>query len=118
MPENWRWWILILVWILAIIGVVYKLLFLKGTSYLSTVAYVAMGWLALFIAPVWVPRLPGMGVFLLIIGGMAYTIGAFIFAVEKPNPHPHFGFHEIWHMLVLLGSTLHFIVLVKYIAPN
>jgi hemolysin III len=44
----------------------------------------------------------------LIAGGAAYTVGAVIFALERPNPRPGFGHHEIWHLLVLLGSGCHF----------
>ncbi len=53
---------------------------------------------------------------LIIAGGVAYVIGAIIYALKKPNPFPkYFGYHEIFHLLVIAGATLHFIAVNKVI---
>jgi hemolysin III len=76
--------------------------------WLSTAIYLGMGYLALLaVVPIGQAVGPA-GLAWLIAGGVAYTIGAVIFALERPNPRPGFGHHEIWHLLVLLGSGCHF----------
>lgn len=107
--EGWRWGILGTVWILAAAGVAYKLFFWNKDSHLSTVLYVLMGWLGVVLAPQFLQVVPSPILWLLIGGGVTYSIGAVVFALEKPNFHRHFGFHELWHVFVLAGSILHFV---------
>lgn len=113
---GWRWLMLALVWGLAFIGAVYKLLFLRGeNSRLSLCFYVAMGWVGVIALPQALPLMPPSVAVLLIAGGALYMIGALIFGLEKPNFHPQFGHHEIWHLLVLGGSAFHFAAVVRVI---
>ena len=76
-----------------------------------------MGWLA--IAGVW-PLIKALhlgGFIWVLMGGLFYTIGAVIYAVKLPNPWPNFfGFHEIFHIFVILGSVSHFWVMYEYVA--
>ena len=75
-----------------------------------------MGYLAL-LAVVPIGRAVGAsGLAWLIAGGLAYTVGAVIFALGRPNPRPWFGHHEIWHLLVLLGSGCHFGFVLLHVA--
>ncbi len=114
---KWRWGMLGVIWALAVIGVIYKLFFIrKDHSHLSTLFYVGMGWLAVFVLPQAVAQLPPGAVILIAGGGLLYTIGAVIFALRKPNFHRHFGFHEVWHLFTLGGSALHFAAIALYIA--
>jgi hemolysin III len=112
----WRWGMLILVWGLAAAGVIYKLAFLeRSNSYISTILYVAMGWIAIIGAPTFIKVVPVGAIALLIAGGVVYSVGAVIYALQKPNLHQHFGFHELWHVFVLVASTLQFLAVVIYV---
>lgn len=106
--DGWRWGSLWFIWGLAAVGVIYKLFMYQHNSYLSTILYVAMGWVALFLLPQILPTMPPAAMWLCVIGGVVYSAGAVIFAVGKPNFHRYFGFHELWHVFVLGGSVLHF----------
>jgi hemolysin III len=105
----WRWGILSLVWLLALVGVVYKLLFLQDRyRNLSVALYLGMGWLGLVTLPQAVQRLDAAALLLVVAGGIIYSAGALIFMVQRPNFHRHFGHHELWHVFVLGGSVCHF----------
>jgi hemolysin III len=111
------WILLALVWLIAVAGIPFKLFFLDAPVWLSTGSYLAMGHLAL-VAVVPLARLVSTsGLLWLIAGGMAYTVGAVIYARERPDPFPGlFGHHEIWHLLVLTGSACHFAFMVYHVA--
>lgn len=112
----WRWGVLVVMWALAAVGIVYKLLFLHGNrNHLSTLLYVLMGWLAILILPQALALMEPEAILLIAAGGLVYTTGAVIFALQKPNFHRHFGHHELWHLFVLGGSILHFIAIALYI---
>jgi len=110
------WALLATVWLIAVAGIPFKLFFLDAPVWVSTATYLAMGYLAL-LAVVPIGRAVGAsGLAWLIAGGLAYTVGAVIFALERPNPRPWFGHHEIWHLLVLLGSGCHFGFVLLHVA--
>lgn len=114
---TWRWSILGVMWALALTGIVYKLLFLHGNrNYLSTLLYIGMGWMGVLIFPLALPLIQPGALWLIILGGIVYTIGAVVFILEKPNLHRYFGHHELWHIFVLGGSILHFTAVLRYIA--
>lgn len=106
------WSLFGVVWGLAIGGVVFKAFFTKKFLVLSTLFYVAMGWLIVF---AWKPLLmllqPG-GVRLLIAGGLLYTFGA-VFYVWRGFPHHH----AVWHLFVVAGSICHFFAILLYLLP-
>lgn len=95
-------------WGIAAAGIPFKIRWLDAPVWISTATYLGMGYLALLaVAPI--SRAVGWGgLAWLVAGGLAYTVGAVIFAVGRPNPRPGFGHHEIWHLLVLIGSGCHF----------
>ncbi|AKG54334.1 hemolysin III-like protein [Dehalogenimonas sp. WBC-2] len=105
----WRWGMIIASWSIVLLGVFYKVFWMKAPRVLSPILYLGMGWLALIpLRELWLsmPRLAFWGV---VAGGVAYSIGAVIYAVKRPNPVPGvFGFHEIFHVLILVGALLHF----------
>ncbi len=108
------WTVLGLIWTLAIIGIVLKAIFPHVSRWLLTSLYLGMGWLGLLIAkPIYqAVRWPGLLAF--ILGGLFYSVGGVIYALEKPNPIPgKFGFHEIWHCFVLAGAASHFYIMVR-----
>jgi hemolysin III len=114
--DDLRWEILISVWLLALIGVVYKLLFLRQDGVWSTLYYVALGcWGFILAGPQLFHGLPPQPLTLLIGGGLSYLVGAVVFALHRPNLHPLFGFHELWHLFVMAGSSLHFMAILHFI---
>jgi hemolysin III len=112
----WRWGILLIVWGMAALGVVYKLLFFHRGGLLSLLYYVAMGGLGVIVAPQLVNSVSPAVIVLLAMGGVCFLTGAIIFGIERPNLHRHFGHHELWHLLVLGGSVFHFAAIVRVIA--
>lgn len=113
----WGWSILATVWGTALFGIGFKLFWLHAPRWLYTALYVAMGWIALAgIVPL-VRTLPAPALLGLFGGGVFYTSGAVIYALKKPDPIPgFFGFHEIFHILVLLGTASHFWAIYRYVS--
>lgn len=101
---------------LAIAGVTFKLVWFHSPRWLSTALYVLMGWIVVFYSGSLAPEIGTNGMIFLIIGGLFYTIGALIYWL-KPNflSFKHFGFHEIFHIFILLGSLFHFICIYGYV---
>ncbi|MFD4818065.1 PAQR family membrane homeostasis protein TrhA [Peribacillus butanolivorans] len=106
------WTLLGIVWGVAVIGVVFKAFFVKKFLFLSTILYIAMGWL---IVIAWGPlsaAMPSTGIQLLVAGGLLYTFGA-VFYVWRGFPYHH----AVWHLFVLAGSVAHFFAVLFYIIP-
>lgn len=107
------WIISSVVWGLAVIGIVLKLFFTGRFGHLSTLMYVFMGWVVVFAFKPLVAGLSSEGLYWLIAGGLAYTIGAIIYSIKKI----HFN-HAIFHIFVLVGSICHFISVCFYVLPG
>jgi hemolysin III len=107
----WRVSILSIAWFFVIVGILLKVFFLKAPRILSPLLYLMMGWLAVIpLRELW-QNMPHFSFFLLLAGGVAYSIGAVIYAIKKPTFFPGiFGFHEIFHLLILAGAVLHYIL--------
>ncbi len=100
---------LALVWTLAVAGVVLKVFWLESSRWSRIGLYLALGWLSLAILPFLLEALPANGLLWLGGGGAAYTLGSVVYASKRPDPLPRLlGFHEIWHVFVVAGSTCHF----------
>jgi hemolysin III len=106
----WRWGLLAIIWTIALVGIAVKIFYIKAPRWLNVVVYVVMGWLGLLAVPQMIASLPPGALVWLITGGVLYTLGAIIYATRifdfKPGT---FGFHEVWHIFVLLGATAHYI---------
>jgi hemolysin III len=110
------WSLCLIVWIVAIIGVYRKYIGFDEPQWVTTMVYLGMGWLMLMALYPLFLTLKAWAVFWLFFGGCLYTIGAIIDVVEKPDPWPKLlGYHEIFHILVLMGSACHFWLMYKYI---
>jgi len=106
----WRWGLLAIIWTIAVVGIVVKIFYVKAPRWLNAVIYVIMGWLCVMAAPQMPSVLPVRTIVWLFIGGVIYTLGAVIYATKMFNFVPgKFGFHEVWHIFVLLGASAHFI---------
>ncbi|MDF1697769.1 MAG: hemolysin III family protein [Saprospiraceae bacterium] len=98
------WSIFIILWSMVLIGSVVKLWFVDKFQLISTIAYLVMGWMALFIIKPLYLELPLVSFYWLVIGGVLYTVGAFFYMREKMIYN-----HLVWHLFVLGGSIAHFI---------
>ena len=107
------------VWGIALIGMVATATcFSKIPKWLSMTMYITLGWLGSCMT-YWLLRVLGWGGFLLfLLGGVLYTAGGYVYTVERPNPFPHkFGFHEIWHVAVMLAAFSHYVLMYAYVLP-
>ena len=104
------------VWLIAIGGIFMKIYWLHAPRWLSTLVYVGMGSLIVIALSPLVRRVSPAGVAWLLGGGLCYLIGAIFYGVKWPNLLPGvFGFHELWHLLVMAGSFSHFWTVLKYL---
>jgi hemolysin III len=114
----WRLGLPAIVWALALIGAAVKLVVIRAPRWVTAGLYLLMGWLSLAAAGELLSRLPAGALAWLVVGGLFFTGGAVIYILKKPDLFPGtFGFHEIWHIFVILGAFSHFVVMAAYIAP-
>ncbi len=117
---NTAWGISILsvVWGLAAAGIIMKLLCPGAPRWLSVLLYAIVGWLALIAAPQLAAWFTAVPLALLLLGGLLYTLGGVVYALRKPDPYPRvFGYHEVFHTLVVAGSVLHYSLVAIYVLP-
>lgn len=106
------WTIFGIVWGMTVLGILFKSFFIHRFKILSTLAYIAMGWIAIFaIKPIFQSLSEG-AIFWLIAGGFAYTVGTIFYAWKKLPFN-----HAIWHSFVLAGSICHFVAVLFYVIP-
>jgi hemolysin III len=111
--------ILIVVWAGAFGGIVLNMLWTTAPKWLSAAVYIALGWVAVIAMPQMAGELGALGVALLAGGGVLYTAGAVIYAAQRPDPAPAvFGYHEIFHALVVAAALAHFAVVAFYALPR
>ena len=111
--------ILIVAWAGALGGIVLNLLWISAPKWLSATVYMALGWVAVAAMPALARELGALGVGLVVLGGLMYTAGAIIYAMGRPNPAPAtFGYHEIFHALVVAAAASHFAVVAFYALPR
>ena len=109
------WIFTVAIWVCALLGIVIKLCWFSAPRWLQTVLYIAMGWAILFDISIF-QSMSGAAVGLLAAGGLSYTVGGVIYMLKKPNISAVFGFHELFHIFVLLGSLFHFLMIFFYVA--
>ncbi len=100
--EVGGWWMFAAIWTLALVGVIFKLFYTGRFKLLSTLIYLAMGWLAIVAIRPMTEHLSTMTLLLVISGGLAYTLGTLFYMSRRKYAH------AIWHGFVLAGSSLHF----------
>ncbi|WP_022867647.1 PAQR family membrane homeostasis protein TrhA [Schaalia vaccimaxillae] len=100
--------ILSIVWTGALIGILLNLFWPTAPRWLTTLVYVALGWVAVgFLPQLWAAGGPAV-IWLIVAGGILYTIGAVVYGTKKPNPWPTwFGFHEIFHAFTVAAWACH-----------
>ncbi|MGL5243722.1 MAG: PAQR family membrane homeostasis protein TrhA [Sarcina sp.] len=106
---KYRFYLTTLIVVLTFLGVIFKMVWFNCPRWLSTLMYIGMGWISIFAVPFF-DSIPTNAMLWLIIGGIFYTIGGIIYAIKpKCFNFSNFGFHEIFHIFILLGSLSHFI---------
>src|SRR3954453_2297188 len=110
---------LIAVWAGALAGIVVELIWVDAPKWVSTIVYLAVGWIGLLGFPAIVVA-AGVGAGALIAaGGVLYTAGALVYARQRPDPNPAvFGYHEIFHVLVIAAAAAHFAAIAIYALPS
>ena len=112
----WGWTIFGIIWFLAVAGIVWKSIATGKARGMSTTIYVAMGWLCVIAIVPMVRTIPMEALMWLLAGGLFYTIGGVIYGLKKPKMTcPWFGHHEVFHILIVLGSACHFWFMFNYV---
>jgi hemolysin III len=111
--------ILIVVWAGALAGVLMKLVWIDAPKVLVAVTYIMLGWVALAAFPAMIEGLGVTASTLVAVGGLLYTLGALVYAFQRPDPVPRvFGYHEVFHALVILAAALQYAVIAFYVIPG
>jgi hemolysin III len=111
--------ILVVVWSGALAGILMKLVWIDAPKALVAILYLALGWVAVAAFPTMLDELGITGTALVTVGGLLYTAGALVYAFQRPNPAPAvFGYHEVFHALVILAAALQYAVIAFYVIPG
>lgn len=106
------------VWGIALVGILIKFFWVTCPKWFSSVIYIAMGWVCVFVFGELLETLPRPAFLWLLAGGLIYTAGGIIYALKCPlfnSKHKWFGSHEIFHVFVMAGSVCHFIFMYNYV---
>ncbi len=115
--HGWVGWsMLVAIWVMALAGVIMKLFWLEAPRWAVVGPYLLMGWMALLCIVPLVRAMPPAGMAWVFAEGLAYSVGAIVYATKRPDPLPKvFGFHEIWHLFVIAGTVCHFVAVAGYL---
>lgn len=116
----WGWSIFGVIWGFAVLGTILSAIWIKAPRWLTTGIYIAMGWTVLIaiypLIKVFVDANMAYSLWWLVAGGIFYTIGGLIYGFKWPKFNfKHFGFHEIFHIFVMLGSACHYWFILRYV---
>lgn len=116
---NWRLVVLGVVWIGAAVAIALKFLWVDAPKWLSAVIGIGLGWVAVIVFPQIVDRVGIAGSLLVLAGGLAYTAGALVYALRRPDPLPAvFGYHEVFHALVIVAVAFQYSAIAFFVLPN
>jgi hemolysin III len=104
------WTLAIIIWSIALIGIIYKSMFVHKYNFISTIVYLLMSWMCVAFAKQLIAHLPHATLIWLLIGGFFYTAGITFYLWHKLHHH-----HGIWHIFVLCGSICHFIAILNLV---
>jgi hemolysin III len=115
----WRLGFLAVIWSLGLTGIAVKFVVIRAPRWITAGIYLLMGWLSVAAAGEIISAMPPGALAWLLAGGLFFTGGALVYIFKKPDPIPGaFGFHEIWHVFVILGAFSHLALMLAYIAPG
>lgn len=113
--------LLTIVWAVGVLGIIFKLCWVTCPKWISSVMYIAMGWLCVLAFSPIVNSMTREAFLWLVVGGIIYTVGGVLYAIKTPRVkafnerHKFFGTHEIFHLFVMAGSLCHFVLIYNYI---
>jgi hemolysin III len=114
--NGWGIPMLCVVWVLSAAGVLLKMLRPDAPRWLGVGLYIGLGWVGAIAAAPIISALPGVAIAMLLFGGLLYSVGAVIYAMRRPDPFPRiFGYHEVFHALVIAGTAVHFTLIAAYV---
>ncbi len=109
LPEQTATILLVTVWSGALLGLAARIIWLNAPRWVYVPIYIALGWVAVWFMPAFLENGGPAILWLVIAGGVAYTAGAVVYGLKRPNPSPRwFGFHEIFHVLTVVGYGCHY----------
>jgi hemolysin III len=110
--------VLCVVWGGAVVGIALRQLWLDAPKWVIALPYLVVGWAALAVLPQLERALGEAGFVLLLLGGIAYTAGALVYARKRPDPVPGvFGYHEVFHACTIVGAVLQYVVIAWFVLP-
>jgi hemolysin III len=110
--------VLAIVWGGAVAGTILELAWTGAPRWLGGTVYLALGWVAVVAMPQLFAQLGMAGGLLIVAGGLAYSVGAAVYALRRPDPVPAvFGYHEVFHLLVIAGVAAHFLAISLFALP-
>lgn len=109
LEASQSWLMFGIIWGIAGVGVLQKIFWLHAPRWFSTLLYLGMGWISLFVYEPLSESLSEGAINWLLAGGVSYSLGAVVYATKWPNFHQYFDFHDFWHLFVLAGAACHFI---------
>ena len=110
--------ILAVVWIGAVIGAIVEMVWIEHPKWVAALVYMSLGWVAVVAFPGMWEEMGVGGTLLVAVGGLLYTVGAVVYATQRPNPSPRvFGYHEVFHALVILAAAAHFAAIAFFALP-
>lgn len=115
--NPYGWAVLGAVWLIAVLGIVLRSVARQLPKYVTNTLFIALGWMPVLLVGAGVP-LPFGAYALMAAGGLVYSAGFVVFVIERPNPWPGvFGFHELWHLMVVVAAVLHYLLMYLYVLP-
>jgi len=115
---QWRLWSLVAAWAVATGGAIIAASPLRAPRWVGTCGYIAVGWLTIVPFARIMTALPWEGSGLIVLGGVLYTVGGVVYARQRPDPLPQwFGYHEVFHLLVVAASSAHYLAIWRYVLP-
>lgn len=111
--------VLLSVWIGAALGIAFALAWINAPRLLTACTYLAVGWVGVVAVPQLLSKVGVAPFVLFLLGGVLYSAGATIYAMRRPNPWPRvFGFHELFHALVIAAALVHFVAMAAWVVPH
>ncbi|HEX6229743.1 MAG TPA: hemolysin III family protein [Solirubrobacterales bacterium] len=110
--------ILAVVWVGALAGAIVEIIWIEHPKWVSALIYLSFGWVAVVGFPSLWEEMGATGTLLVALGGLLYTIGAIVYATQRPNPNPRvFGYHEVFHAFVILAAAAHYAAVAFFALP-
>jgi hemolysin III len=111
--------VLVSAWAGAAAGIAFTLAWISAPRLLAAAAYVAVGWAGVVALPDILERAGTVPAVLLVVGGALYSVGAVVYALRRPDPWPRtFGFHEVFHLLVIAAAVVHYVAMAGWVVPH